>query len=479
MPRTKLLLAVLLAPLWLSFALVWGVLGLLFTMPVVRVAALALLLLWTPWGFDLWGSRGLPIQVPCAATASLALSLVIAKNPLLHLSVWVILVQYVASFTLAASHAPLWFATLACFVPAWSSVSRLRLWLPADEIVLHTVEHQIYESFLGSGFTLNTVAGLGTVHVPYTGGESDATPKLEHPRTMVLVHGYGAGNAFWAANLRDLATAFDVYVVEWKGIGRSLRPKFKPKSSAEADEFFVESLEEWRKELKLDKFILCGHSMGALYGTYYASKYASSLEHVILVSPAGVHASSLTHSELPLGRRIAYALHLTPMSAARGMGPLGPRLVHWMVKKRVSWTPPSNAIRMGELDFELFAKYCYHNWALKASGDIAVHTHLHPGAAARGTPLSEIIVPEKWSLPVTFIYGGGPDWMPKEHGEAVVDRLQNSDCYSSFRVVPLSGHQVFMDNPSAFNRVLIAAVRDWEITLVRKPRVGQEVGKTS
>ncbi|GMF28434.1 unnamed protein product [Phytophthora lilii] len=118
--------------------------------------------------------------------------------------------------------------------------------------------------------------------------------------------------------------------------------------------------------------------MGALYGTYYASKYPTALEHVILVSPAGVHASTLAHSELPLGRRIAYALHLTPMSAARAMGPLGPRLVRWMMMKRVSWTPPSNAIRMGELNFELFAKYCYHNWALKASGDIAVHTHLHP-----------------------------------------------------------------------------------------------------
>lgn len=66
----------------------------------------------------------------------------------------------------------------------------------------------------------------------------------------------------------------------------------------------------WRQ---LDKFILCGHSMGALYGTYYASKYPNSVEHVILVSPAGVHASSLAHSDLPLGRRIAYALHLTPM----------------------------------------------------------------------------------------------------------------------------------------------------------------------
>ncbi|KAG6976690.1 hypothetical protein JG688_00001123 [Phytophthora aleatoria] len=349
-------------------------------------------------------------------------------------------VQYIAYCTVDST---IWFAALVCFVSVWGSMSRLRLWLPADESVLHTVEHQIYERFLGDGFSLSTVAGLGTVYVPYTGEQT------KKPRTLVL------------------------YVVEWKGIGRSLRPVFKPKNAAEADAFFVESLEEWREELKLDKFILCGHSMGALYATYYAAKYPKTLEHVILVSPAVVHASTLTHSELPLSRRIAYALHLTPMSAARGMGPLGPRLVHWMVKKRVSWTPPSNAIRTGELDFELFARYCYHNWALKASGDVAVHTHLHPGAAARGTPLSEIIVPEKWALPVTFVYGGGPDWMPKEHGEAVVERLQNANRYASFRVVPLSGHQVFMDNPSAFNRVLIAAVQDWELASADKVKVNQ------
>ncbi|KAG1707235.1 hypothetical protein DVH05_026429 [Phytophthora capsici] len=448
-------LVVLLSPLWLSFAVLWGTLGMLFTMPVRRVAALALLLLWTPWTLDIWGLRVVPMLVPAAATASLALSLILPNGALFHLSLWVVMVQYIVYCAMATSDLPLWFALLACFTSAWSSISRLRLWLPADETTLHTVEHQIYESFLGNGFSLNMVAGLGTVHVPYTG------EAVKKPKTLVLVHGYGAGNAFWAANLRDLATAFDVYVVEWKGIGRSLRPKFKPKSPAEADAFFVESLEDWRSELQLDKFILCGHSMGALYGTYYAAKYPKALEHVILVSPAGVHASTLAHSDLPLSRRIAYALHLTPMSAARGMGPLGPRLVRWMVKKRISWTPPSNAIRMGELDFELFAKYCYHNWALKASGDIAVHTHLHPGAAARGVPLSEIIVPDKWELPVTFIYGGGPDWMPKEHGEAVVERLQNTDRYASFRVVPLSGHQVFLDNPSAFNRVLVAAVDDW------------------
>ncbi|KAG7399465.1 Alpha/beta hydrolase domain-containing protein 4 [Phytophthora boehmeriae] len=462
MTHMKLVLAVFLAPLGIPIAVLWGLLGLLFTMAVRWMTLLALVTLWTPWTCDLWGSRALPIQVPAAATVSLALSLVMPKRLMLHLSLWLAMAQYIITCVFDR-YSAYWFVALACFVQAWSAICQLRLWLPADATVLHSVEYLIYKSFLGSEFTMSIVAGLGTVHVPCSG-------EKENARTLVLVHGYGAGNAFWAPNLKGLAESFDVYVVEWKGIGRSIRPVFKPKDTQEADAFFVESLEEWRKELELDHFILCGHSMGALYGTYYAAKYPGSIDHMILVSPAGVQASSVVHADLPLTRRIAFALHLTPMSAARAMGPFGPRLVHWMVKKRVSWTPPSNAIQTGELNIVPFAKYCYHNWALKASGDIAVHTHLHPGAAARGTPLSDIVVPEKWTLPVTFVYGGGPDWMPKEHGEAVVERLQKAGkSYVSFRIVPLSGHQVFMDNPSGFNSVITEAVLDWEKDVGNRP----------
>ncbi|RLN98830.1 hypothetical protein BBJ28_00001410 [Nothophytophthora sp. Chile5] len=328
----------------------------------------------------------------------MALSLVVPKSVVFPVTVF--MVQYIVYCAQPSPRSTYWFLALACFLPVWSSICRLRFWLPADESVLHAVESQIYGSFLGSGFSLSTVAGLGTVHVPYNGDESAKAEAMKSPQTLVLVHGYGAGNAFWAAGM---------------------------------------------------------------YAAYYASKYGDAVDHLLLVSPAGVNPSPLAHAQLPLVRRIAYMFSLTPMvyylDEARS------------TSTRTSWTPPSNAIRTGALDLQQFAEYCYHNWALEASGDIAVHTHLHPvrtSAApsfpAPRTPLCDVLVPEKWALPVTFLYGGGPDWMPKEHGEAVVQRLQTSKGhYASFRTVPLSGHQVFMDNPSAFNRAVAQAVRDWEL----------------
>lgn len=70
-------------------------------------------------------------------------------------------------------------------------------------------------------------------------------------------------------------------------------------------------------------------------------------------------------------------------------------------------------------------------------------------------------MPGKIKVPLTIMYGGGSDWMNFEYGQAVIKRLESSH-YAKFRFVPLSGHQVFMDNPADFNSVLIDAVHEEE-----------------
>lgn len=87
-----------------------------------------------------------------------------------------------------------------------------------------------------------------------------------------------------------------VYALDWLGMGRSARVPFIIKAKrddvagrvSEAESFFVDSLEEWRQKMNLDKMTLVGHSLGAYFSVVYALKYPTRVNKLILLSPAGV-----------------------------------------------------------------------------------------------------------------------------------------------------------------------------------------------
>ncbi|RLN47934.1 hypothetical protein BBJ29_006677 [Phytophthora kernoviae] len=422
--RWMRLLLLVLMPLFVLLLTLWGIVGRVLTIPPKAVAITSLVITWVlylciphiPVGLLDWPlviTLGLVVLSQLPRNAALAHGVVVAAL-VVYAAIRVSLTDGLESGSTkkAIVHS---LAVLCCVLPVWISVCNLKLWLPSDGAKLDKVERKIYEQYLVTDFKQTKVAGLGTIH----------------------------------------------YAVEWKGIGRSDRPKWCPKTDEEMDDFFVESLEDWRRELQLDRFILCGHSMGAMYSTYFADKYPQHIEHLILISPAGVNSSGLKKEDLPAFLKLTSLFYVTPMSAIRFAGPLGPSLVRWSWRQRIKWTPVTNIVRSGEVDFGLITDYCYHNWALQASGDIAFYTHLHPGASARRRALDGILIPGKFHVPLTIMYGGGMDWMNSEYGEAVVRRVERSQ-YAVFRLVPLSGHQVFMDNPSDFNQMLIQAVHDQE-----------------
>jgi abhydrolase domain-containing protein 5 len=64
--------------------------------------------------------------------------------------------------------------------------------------------------------------------------------------------------------------------------------------------------------------------------------------------------------------------------------------------------PETSAMRNGLLSVEDLGDYIYHNWALKASGEKVMSTHLAPFAHAR-RPLIDQLTPETIKMPVTFM----------------------------------------------------------------------------
>lgn len=126
-------------------------------------------------------------------------------------------------------------------------------------------------------------------------------PGESAPPPAVVLHGYGAGLGFFFQNFPALgrwagSRGTSVYALDWLGMGRSARVPFRVKAKRddvagrvnEAESFFVDSLEEWRSKMGLEKMTLIGHSLGGYLSVAYALKYPSRVNKLILLSPAGV-----------------------------------------------------------------------------------------------------------------------------------------------------------------------------------------------
>jgi cardiolipin-specific phospholipase len=126
----------------------------------------------------------------------------------------------------------------------------------------------------------------------------------------VVLHGYGAGLGFFFRNFASLAKwaakkGTAVYALDWLGMGRSARVPFIIKAKredtkgrvAEAESFFIDSLEEWREKMGLEKMTLVGHSLGAYLSVAYTLRYPRRVSKLILLSPAGVPRGPETTTE--------------------------------------------------------------------------------------------------------------------------------------------------------------------------------------
>ena len=142
-----------------------------------------------------------------------------------------------------------------------------------------------------------------------------------------MVHGLSSGVGLWTLNLADLSQDRPVYAIDLPGFGRSTRCDFS-NDAILAEMEFVDCIEEWRKAMKLDKFILLGHSFGGYLGTSYALRYPDKIQHLILAEPWGYvqrQVELLKHAAVPMWTRIVAPLlePFNPLAPLRVAGPLG------------------------------------------------------------------------------------------------------------------------------------------------------------
>jgi cardiolipin-specific phospholipase len=350
---------------------------------------------------------------------------------------------------------------------------------------------------------------------------SDDDVSSSSPAPLVLLHGYANGSLYFYRNLHGLSKFFgQIYALDMLGWGLSSRPRFnlhlqhtqqnsnddaannntssnndKVKS---AEQFFVESLESWRRHHNLPKMTLAGHSMGGYLSVAYAEQYPQHVEKLILLSPVGVpqkvqeedtqrvssmpfYIRALIHTVRAMFNRgitPGYFLRSLPHSKSRDM-------VNGYITNRLP------AITCEE-EQQYLGEYLYQNSMLPGSGEDCLCEILTAGAFAR-VPLIDRI-PEIKSggsdenngeegLEVHFVYGEN-DWMDYRGGldvqrlchEKMQDRRTTTTTTRSaennqspppkvfVHGVRNAGHLLMLENYQEFNAAMaIAAGREEDL----------------
>ncbi|KAJ2832477.1 hypothetical protein GGI24_001215 [Coemansia furcata] len=320
-------------------------------------------------------------------------------------------------------------------------------------------------------------------------GSKSATAETQTQRhNLVMTHGYFTGVGFFYRNYYDLSQVdgWDIYAIDWLGMGRSSRPTYKgcrsegeDKRVAHAEEFFVESLEEWRKRMGIEKMTLCGHSFGGYMNSVYALKYPQHVEKLVLVSPIGVPEAPPDLEERmrngytpnnndkpkdgeppaadpgkPSMQRVLLfrtAMNLwdrnyTPQWVVRTSGPFSRRLIDWYIGRFSLLTDEQ---RRG------MAAYSHQIAMLPESSASALGDILRPGAFARRPLVGRL---SAVSVPTTFMYGSH-DWVEHTGGLEIIRRIAGRVKTNLYRV-PNAGHNMHIDNPKDFNRFLVNEMKD-------------------
>ena len=162
----------------------------------------------------------------------------------------------------------------------WSFTSQLQLLKAESELLAEA-------SLLSCRFQLIGKCGsrLRTIDLPGPVGTENLPP-------IILLHGFGMGLAIWGRQLAEFRKHRRVIAFDLPGMGASEPLENDPKTIHEVEEYFIMSLEAWREQMQIRRMVLVGAGFGSYVCAVYALRYHKRVEHLIMLSTAGMERRS-------------------------------------------------------------------------------------------------------------------------------------------------------------------------------------------
>ena len=242
-----------------------------------------------------------------------------------------------------------------------STVTRLIRLLPA--ILIATVAFAGHAPSPPDGWTDSYVLANGIrIHYWRTGGEKPV---------LIMAHGSSDNGLCWTSLAKELTAKYDIILPDARGHGLS-----DPTSPSDPADVQAEDIAALIGELKLEKPIVMGHSMGASSAAWFAAKYPDVPRAVVLEDPGILPRTGRRQTNVDEAKaRILKRNQTSYDELVKGCVENSPT---WGLEECRIWAPskrqhhPSNAYRsFGNRPptSELFAKISAPTLILKADAD--------------------------------------------------------------------------------------------------------------
>jgi pimeloyl-ACP methyl ester carboxylesterase len=231
-------------------------------------------------------------------------------------------------------------------------------------------------------------------------------------KTVILVHGYTCDETIWSEQIPALAKEYRMVTLDLPGHGKSGLPK----DGIFSIDLFAHSIEAVRAQVKAERVVLVGHSMGSLVVLRYAQLYPARLSALVFVD--GV---------MPLSYEEAVA---RPNLGATMAGPEG-RARREEAVRRYFVAGTSQEVQTKVLQMMLGTAEATAVGAMNARRDPAGQT---------------------WDIPRVPILGIYADGSRIASEQAVHEAFP----WVEYVTIPGTGHFLMMEKPEEFNRLLLA-----------------------